>query len=147
MTIEDLGVFVGEWELSVDLPGAEDVRGRVVFDGMGEVLVQRTSVPVPEAPDSFCVIMSQAGAYTQHYFDSRGVARVYAMTFDGRTWILERKKPDLSPLDFCQRFVGIFSDDQMTMSGEWQTSEDGSEWRRDFGLTYRRLGSESTPAV
>ena len=22
--------------------------------------------------------------YTQHYFDSRGIARLYAMTFDGR---------------------------------------------------------------
>ena len=144
MAVEELGAFVGDWELSVDLPGAEETRGHVVFDRMGETLVQRTFVPVPEAPDSCCVIMYRAGAFTQHYFDSRGVARVYAMTFDGRTWILERTKPDLSPLDFAQRYIGILSDDLTTISGEWQTSDDGQEWHRDFGMTYRRLGSESS---
>jgi len=31
------------------------------------------------------VIGPDAGdGYTQHYFDSRGIARLYAMTFDGR---------------------------------------------------------------
>ena len=28
----DLDAFVGHWELPVDLPGAADVRGLVVFD-------------------------------------------------------------------------------------------------------------------
>jgi hypothetical protein len=41
--------LAGEWELAVDLPGAEDVRGHVLFDAMGDVLVQRTTVPVPDA--------------------------------------------------------------------------------------------------
>jgi len=27
--MQDLHDFVGEWELTVDLPGAEDVRGRI----------------------------------------------------------------------------------------------------------------------
>jgi hypothetical protein len=86
--------LAGEWELAVDLPGSEGVRGHVLFDAMGDVLVQRTTLPVPDAPDSWCmVVRSDDGGYVQHYFDSRGVARLCAMTFDGRTWTLERTKP------------------------------------------------------
>jgi hypothetical protein len=108
--------LAGEWELAVDLPGAGDVRGQVVFELLGEILVQRTTVPVPQAPDSCCVIVTTAdGGYVQHYVDSRGAARLYAMTFDGRTWTLERTK--------------------------WQSSPDARQWTRDFGLTYTRVGA------
>ena len=109
---------------------------------MGEVLVQRTTVPVPEAPDSCCIVVLRDGKFTQHYFDSRGVARLYEMTFDGRTWTLERTKPDFTPLDFHQRYVGTFSDDLTTIAGQWQSSRDGREWNRDFGLTYQRAAEE-----
>jgi hypothetical protein len=140
VAIRDLDVLVGSWELAVDLPGAEAVRGRVIFDMMGDVLVQRTTVPVPEAPDSCCVVVSHdGGGFIQHYFDSRGIARLYEMTFDGRSWTLERTKPDFTPLDFCQRFVGTVDDDLATIEGEWQSSRDGREWSRDFGLTYHRM--------
>jgi hypothetical protein len=131
--------LAGEWELAVDLPGAEDVRARVVFEAMGDAFVQRTTVPVPAAPDSCCVVIASDGSgFVQHYFDSRGVARLYAMSFDGRTWTLERTAADFSPLDMCQRFVGILDDDGTTIRGEWQKSSDGQEWERDFGLTYIR---------
>jgi hypothetical protein len=142
MGIGPLRDLVGEWELAVDLPGGEDVRGHVVFDALGDVLVQRTTVPVPDAPDSCCVVVtSEDGGYVQHYFDSRGVARLYAMTFDGRTWTLERTTPDFSPLDFCQRFAATIGDDGTTIDGEWHSSADGREWTRDFGLTYTRIGA------
>jgi hypothetical protein len=141
MGIGPLRDLAGEWELAVDLPGATNVRGHVLFETMGEVLVQRTTVPVPEAPDSCCLVLTQDdGSYIQHYFDSRGTARLYAMTFDGRTWTLERTKADFSPLDFCQRFGGTVSDDGATIDGEWQNSQDGQRWTRDFGLTYTRIG-------
>jgi hypothetical protein len=140
MGIGPLAKLAGEWELAVDLPGAAGVRGHVAFEALGEVLVQRTTVPVPEAPDSCCIVVTGAdGSYTQHYFDSRGVARLYAMTFDGRTWTLERSKPDFTPLQFHQRFIGKVSDDDATIDGEWHSSNDGQTWSRDFGLTYTRV--------
>jgi hypothetical protein len=79
------------------------------------------------------------GNYVQHYFDSRGVARTYAMTFNDGVWDLLRDAADFSPLDFSQRFSGTFSADGRTIEGEWQTSPDGSAWERDFGLTYRKI--------
>jgi hypothetical protein len=140
MGIEELRVFIGEWELEVGLPGAEGVRGHVVFEALGDVLVQRISVPVPGAPDSLSVVVTGAdGSYVQHYFDTRGVARLYAMSFDGTLWILQRSTPDFSPLDFHQRYVGGFNDDRTTLDGEWQTSDDGRAWRQDFPQTLRRL--------
>jgi hypothetical protein len=139
MGIESLGVLTGEWELVVDLRGAEGVRGHVLFETMGDVLLQRTTLPIPDAPDSCCVVVPASdGGYVQHYFDSRGVARLYAMTFDGRTWTLERSTPDFSPLDIQQRFVGSISETGTTIDGQWQSSADGRTWTRDFGLTYRK---------
>ena len=143
MPIQELATFVGRWELAVDLPGAENVRGDVTFEMMGELLVERAVIPVPEAPDSCCVIVEHDGEFTQHYFDSRGVARRYEMTFDGHTWTLERTTPDLTPLEFCQRFIGTLSEDGVVITGEWQSSPDGSEWTRDFGLAYRRIAPVS----
>lgn len=61
MPIQELAAFVGRWELAVDLPGAEDVWGDVTFEMMGELLIERSVIPVPEAPDSYGIVMDQAG--------------------------------------------------------------------------------------
>ena len=78
-------------------------------------------------------------AFVQHYFDSRGVSRIYSMTFDGSTWILTRDKPDFAPLDFEQRFTGTFEDDGSTIRGHWDIKHPGKDWALDFDLVYTRL--------
>jgi hypothetical protein len=70
---QELEPLIGEWEISVDIPGAEDMRGRAVFEWL-------------------------YGGYLQHYFDSRGVVRLYAMTFEDRVWTLTRTKRDFGSL-------------------------------------------------
>ena len=139
MAIDELDPLIGEWELAVDLPGAEDVRGLGTFERFGGLLLGRSTAPDP-VPDSICLIAAEPdGGYVQHYFDTRGVVRLYVMTFDGHTWTLERTKPDFSPLDFHQRYVGTLTDNGSVIEGEWQASDDGSTWKRDFGLTHRRV--------
>ncbi|MEU5541454.1 hypothetical protein AB0G85_03540 [Streptomyces sioyaensis] len=81
-----------------------------------------------------------AGTYTQHYFDSRGVARLYAMTFADGVWTLTRESPDFTPLVFRQHFTGTFSEDANTIAGALEVRFDGGEWEHDFTLTYRRAG-------
>ena len=143
---ERLAPFVGEWSIEAAFPGAEpnDVRGHMTFAWtlQGAFLEQRSSVPHPAAPDGLSLIGADHGSdgFTQHYFDSRGVARVYAMTFRDGVWTLLRDKPDFTPLSFHQRYVGEFRDDGNTIEGRWETSADGSEWTLDFGLTNRRIG-------
>jgi hypothetical protein len=94
--LERLDAFIGEW--SVEVPFAPGVTGRVVFEWVlgGQFLLERSEVPdVPEAPDGIAIIGldRDGGAYTQHYFDSRGVARLYAMTFRDGVWTLVRDAP------------------------------------------------------
>jgi hypothetical protein len=142
-----LDVFVGEWALEARFPDATDGTGpeaRATFEWTldGRFLVQRTHVPVPEAPDSLIIVFAdpQTGGYSQHYYDSRGVLRRYGMSLDAGVWRLVRDAPDFSPLDFCQRFIGTFSDDRTTINGVWEKSFDGASWSHDFALTYRRIG-------
>lgn len=78
------------------------------------------------------------GAYTQHYYDSRGVVRLYAMSLADGVWTLTRESADFTPLDFRQRFTGTFSEDGNTISGAWEKDVSGDGWEHDFALTYRR---------
>ncbi len=131
-----LGVFVGEWSMEVS------GRARTVFKWAldGQFLVQRSEVPHLDAPDSLAIVGPDPGGetYSQHYFDSRGVARTYAMTLSDGVWTLLREKPDFSPLAFSQRFTGTFSDDGSAIAGLWEIRR-GSSWERDFALDYTRV--------
>jgi hypothetical protein len=143
--LERLEPFIGEWGVEAVFPqiGPTGMGGRSVFEWTldGKFLVQRSSVDHPEAPDGLEIVAvnPDGETYTQHYFDSRGVVRVYAMTFADGVWTLERREPDFSPLDFQQRFRGEFSADGDRIEGAWETSDDGSDWKLDFELIYTRL--------
>jgi len=104
-----------------------------------QFVMERTEVP--EAPDSIAIIGADPGreAYRQHYFDSRGIARMYAMEFSDGVWTLVRDSADFTPLEFSQRFTGTFSSDGQRINGRWETSRDGSNWEHDFDLTYTKV--------
>jgi hypothetical protein len=146
-----LDVFVGEWVVQARFPGGEpapsigaeegpQARSRFEWALDGRFLLQRTEAPVPQAPDSLAIVSvdPETGEYTQHYYDSRGVVRLYAMSLADGVWTLTRESPDFSPLDFGQRFTGTFSQDRNTISGAWEKRIGGAGWEHDFALTYRR---------
>jgi hypothetical protein len=141
MQIELLQPFVGEWRIEASF--ADAPAGRTMFEWLsgGRFLVQRWEVPHPAAPDGIAIIGldPEREGYLQHYFDSRGVARVYKMSFGDKEWKLWREEPDFSPLDFAQRYLGRFSEDGKAIRGSWETSNDGASWTQDFELTYRKL--------
>jgi hypothetical protein len=140
--LADLGVLVGEWTVQVQIPGAPAGRATFEWGLRGTCLVEHAQSPLPEFPDSLAVIVADlvGDGYTQHYFDSRGVVRLYRMRLHGGVWTLLRTKPDFSPLDFAQRFVGTFSDDGDMIEARWETATDGGErWQLDFPLTYTRV--------
>jgi hypothetical protein len=137
---------VGEWTLSVDFPrfDTSGVRATSTFEwGLGGAyLLQRSEVEIPEAPDALAIVdVDPSGdGYVQHYFDSRGVTRVYAMTFDGRTWTLARDSDDFTPADFAQRFTGTLSDDGSRIDATWEIALDGKSFEKDLGIVYTRVG-------
>src|SRR4051812_45572296 len=148
--IESLAPLIGEWSMEAIFPPTSPAFGmeaagvaRTVFEYLpGErFVVQRWEVPHPAAPDGIAIIGWDDGGQSllQHYFDSRGVARLYQMSLDGGVWTLARTEADFSPLDFAQRFSATFDDDGHTINGRWELSEDGSRWEHDFELRYRRL--------
>jgi hypothetical protein len=138
--LDRLGAFVGEWTVHAGFPDAPSGRASFEWALERQFLIQRTSVPVPGAPDSLSIIRpdESTGGYQQHYFDTRGVVRLYAMSFDGREWRLQRDEPDFSPLPFHQRYVGSFTEDGTAIEGRWERSENGQAWELDFRLDYRR---------
>jgi hypothetical protein len=113
--------------------------GRTTFEWLdgGFFLVQRWAVDQPMAPNGIAIIgANDDGALVQHYFDSRGVARRYTMTLDGRSWALLRETGTES---FHQRYRGEISDDGNSIEGAWESSADGQQWHHDFDLAYRRI--------
>ena len=128
------------------LPGVElpDVDGRVTFEWVGEqaFVLERWTVPIPEAPDGLAVIRwdEGRGTFLQHFFDERGVARVYEMTLGDGVWTLERTKPDFSDFNFSQRFAGTFSDDGKRIDGTFEIAHDHETWEKDFDVVYTRVG-------
>lgn len=68
-----------------------------------------------------------------HYFDSRGVMRVYQVTFERGVCRFWRDHPG-----FSQRFTGTFEDGGRTIRGRWELQEAGP-WKPDLQITYRRI--------
>ncbi len=107
--------------------------------GDSDLLVQRWSVPIDEAPDGMAVIGwdESRATYLQHYFDDRGVVRVYRLSLVGGELRLERTEPDNSACDFSQRYVGTVT--AARMEGAWWIATDHVTWEKDFDLVYTRL--------
>ena len=128
-----LGTWLVEGAHPVD--PSVTVRGRTSFEWLvGErFLVQRWTVEHPDFPDGMAILGEGETGFAQHYFDSRGVARVYAMSLSPERWELSRDDPD-----FAQRFVGEFADGGDTINGRFEKCTDGSTWELDFHLTYTR---------
>ncbi|HEY1277579.1 MAG TPA: hypothetical protein VGF25_21915 [Thermoleophilaceae bacterium] len=143
--IKPLEALVGEWEFAASVQGRESARGRTRFEWMedGTFVLQRADAePLDEfwAKHSPFPTTSVIGAddgdgrFSMLYSDARGVVRIYEMTLEDGVWNVWREAPG-----FRQRFVGTFSDDGLTISAHWDRSSDGSDWARDFDMTYTRV--------
>jgi hypothetical protein len=138
--LRKLEPLVGEWRMVASPPGGEPWPGeaRTTFEwhASGAHLVQRSTVELPEAPNTISIIGCDAaeGTYYQLYSDDRGVCRVYAMSITDTEWRLWR---DGAP--FAQRFTGRFEEGGGRIAGRWERAEDGLDYTTDFELTYVRV--------
>jgi hypothetical protein len=71
-----------------------------------------------------------------HYFDSRGVHRIYGVSLSQGVWRMWRHSPG-----FSQKFDANISGDGNTIECSWQLSRDDSTWADDLAVTFRRAGS------
>jgi hypothetical protein len=153
LMLQPLDRLVGRWtseSIHPALPGVV-VSGTVMAEWLegGHFLIIRTRNDHPDFPDAISIlgysdvdrvedppdgIDSLGTELSLHYFDSRGVSRVYDALIDAATWRLWRNAPELS-----QTFVGEFADDGDTVLGLWRMCRDGAEWHDDLRIVYRRL--------
>jgi hypothetical protein len=136
--LELLNALVGEWATEATHPAYPStvVHGHATVEWLeGErFLIHRSQNEHPDFPDAIAVIGAPTEGLSMHYFDSRGVFRVYEVSMDGGVWRFWRNAPG-----FSQRFTGTFADDGDTMVGRSQLSRDDSTWDDDLEITYRRV--------
>jgi hypothetical protein len=151
--LEPLNRFVGNWITEAThpaLPGVV-VHGTASIEWLEghRFLIMRSRNDHPDFPDAISIIgftdVDRIGAPADgsggdsrsrlrvHYFDSRGVFRVYEMDVDAEVWRLSRDAPR-----FSQRFTGSFADGADTIVGRWQLCEDDVHWNDDLRIVYRR---------
>jgi hypothetical protein len=139
--LRGLDVLVGRWRMTSSLgPADTQPVAETTFEWLEgkRFLIQRWRIDHPDAPDGIAIIGydDASGTCRQHYFDSRGVARVYTMSLADGVWRLERLEPG-----FSQRFEGTLNDSGTSIVGAWEMSSDGTEWEHDFDLTYTRTAT------
>lgn len=154
-TLKALERLVGTWATEATHPAMADtvVRGTVTVEWLEgrRFLVHRSHFDHPEFPTSISIIghterdrvdsppaTDPPPHLTMHYFDSRGVFRVYEARIEDDSWKLSRLARG-----FSQRFDGTFVDGGDTITGLWQVCEDGAHWKDDLRITYRRRKSSA----
>lgn len=148
--LEHLQRLVGIWTTEAThpaLPGVV-VHGTAVVEWLEgrQFVIHRARTDHPDFPDSISIIgytdrdrvdasaaTDATPRLTMHYYDSRGVFRIYDASIDDVAWRLERPAPG-----FSQRFTGTFAEDFRTILGRWQSCEDDVHWADDLQITYRR---------
>lgn len=131
--------LVGSWAIEATHPGLPGaiVSGQASFEWLEDqrFLIQRSHFDHPEIPDAIAVIGIVDGEPSMHYFDLRGVHRVFAVEIAAGTWRFWNDTPG-----FSQRFTGTLSDDGKAINGQAQLSRDGVTWEDDLAIAYRRVG-------
>jgi len=153
-TLGPLDRLVGTWATEATHPAVPGVvvRGTATVEWLegGRFLIHRARTDHPDFPDAISIIgvtghdrvdgatgAAPAAAVQSHlrmhYFDSRGVFRVYDVSIDDAAWRLWRDAPG-----FSQRFTGTLADGGDTIVGRWHLCRDGRHWDDDLEITYRR---------
>jgi hypothetical protein len=138
--VEPLDALVGSWTTRATHPMSPGlvVPGRSTFEWLEgrKFLIGRSRNEHPQFPDSITICGAPDGEpLTMHYYDSRGVERVYLTSLQDGVWRLWREAPG-----FSQRFEGMVGDGGATITGRWHLCRDGSTWDADLEIEYRREG-------
>jgi hypothetical protein len=139
--------LTGEWHGEGDFPDPPmHLVSDAIFERLGTFLIFRSTGQPAEVPDTLSIIGGASDDEPQpmHYFDSRGVMRLFLTTLEGSMWRIWRAPgEDWNGPDgpgFNQRWIGEISADGRTIEGRWERrlGPDGDQWELDFPMTYVR---------
>jgi hypothetical protein len=149
--VESFERLLGEWhgDGTFEIDGAPRELSQVMtIERLGAWLVLRTVSEPAEVPDSIAIIGGAPDSEQQpmHYFDVRGVKRLFMMQLEGSTWTISRAPgEDWNGPDgpgFNQRYIAEIAADGRTITGRWERGmgERGDQWETDVPIDYRRVG-------
>jgi hypothetical protein len=139
-----IGEWHGEGEYPMEPPMKMSVEAKV--KRLGEFIVFSSVGEPAELPDSISIIggAPQGEPQPMHYFDARGVMRLYMTALEGFTWRIwlapgEDWNGSQGP-GFNQRFIGEISADSNRIDGRWERGMGaaGEDWEIDFPINYIR---------
>jgi hypothetical protein len=95
----------------------------------------------PDSNPAMARLAALAGEWAQEV-DVAGVpaGRTVFEPVLGGSFLLQRNEiPHPGFPDFAQGFTGSFQDES-TITGAWEHSDDGVTWKRDVGLSFKKIG-------
>ena len=126
--------LIGTWDVTMDHAAMpQPVSGRQRYERVleGAFVMLHWTYDHPEFPDAIAMLDD----HTYHYFDVRGVARVFDLTVDDSGWAMVRHDED-----FWQRSTGRFrGTDAIDGTGE-NSYDAGATWQHDFSMSCVRVG-------
>jgi hypothetical protein len=146
--MKDFEPLIGEWHGEGAFPMEPPMKmsTEAKMERLGEFIVFSSVGEPAELPDSISIIGGAPEGEPQpmHYFDSRGVMRLFMTALEGSTWKIWRAPGEdwngpHGP-GFNQRFIGEISADSKTIEGRWERGlgDAGDDWEIDFPMTYVR---------
>jgi hypothetical protein len=132
--------LMGQWEYTMYnawfLESMEaKVKGFTTIERLHDSFVVIRSSSADKKPEDIWVIgySDPQKKYQMFYYDKRGVARIFNMTFDGQRLFFSRED-----VDFYQRMIIEIKSDGLHSVAE--ASEDkGKTWRKDLEMIHKRL--------
>src|SRR5215218_5999057 len=125
--------LLGTWEIAMHHSTmSEPVTGRQQYERVldGAFVLLHWAYDHPDFPDAMALLSDDR----YHYFDVRGITRVFKFEVDDVGWSIIRLDDD-----FSQRCTARFrGSDAMTSTGE-NSHDLGVTWQHDFTMTYQRV--------
>ena len=125
--------LLGTWDLVMQhVAVAAPVTGRQRYERVlgGAFVLLHWTYDAADFPDALALL--DEGSV--HYFDVRGVTRVFDLHVDDAGWSMVRRDPDP-----WQRSSAVFVGPD-AMDGRGENSHDGgSTWEHDYAVSYRRV--------
>jgi hypothetical protein len=140
--------LIGEWHGRGEIPAEPPMKVTVEakIERLGKFIVIRSLGEPAEMPDTIAIIGGALDGQPQpmHYFDDRGVKRLYMTAVKGSTWRIWRAPEEdwngPNGPGFDQRFIGEIAADGKTIEARWErgVGSSGDTWELDFGISYDR---------
>ena len=146
--LESLGRrLVGRWTTEAKHPAmpGTTIAGSSQFEWLDgeQFLIFRSHYDHPDFPDAISIIGDTDGLQ-MHYFDTRGVHRLFELTVSGESWMIAMSSDAHSrswasgDRPFSQRMTFTFEQADQKMSGKGELSYDDVNWDDDLEVVCQR---------